>query len=421
MEIAVVKAIAELARQEQSDVVASAYGLQDVSFGPEYLIPKPFDPRLIVKIAPAVARAAMESGVATRQIEDFEAYEEQLQQFVYHSGTMMRPIFANARKVPAEHKRLVFSEGEEERVLRAVQILVDEKLATPILIGRPGVIETRLKRFGLRLKPGRDFEGVDPENDARFRDYWQTYYQMMSRRGVTSQYARLEMRRRTTLIGAMLVHKGDADGLLCGTISNTMRHLTYLDRVFGHAPGASVYAAMNALILPGRQIFLVDTHVNPDPTADQLAEITLMAASEIRRFGIEPKVALLSHSNFGSSELPSALKMRETLKLLRAKAPDLEVDGEMHGDVALSEPLRRSFVPESTLEGEANLLVMPNIDAANIAYNLLKAAAGSNVAIGPVLLGCAAPANILTPSATVRRIVNVATLTVVQAQKATAE
>ncbi|MEE2975855.1 MAG: NADP-dependent malic enzyme [Pseudomonadota bacterium] len=413
MEVAAVHAVAELARQEQSDIVASAYGIQDLSFGPEYLIPKPFDPRLIVKIAPAVAQAAMLSGVAQRPIEDMDAYRQHLQQFVYHSGTLMKPIFSAARKVPMENKRIVFAEGEEERVLRAVQIVVDETLASPILIGRPSVIAHRIERFGLRLREGVDFTVVNPEHDERFRDYWETYYKLMARKGVTPQYAKLEMRRRNTLIGALMIQKGEADGMICGTISNTAAHLRYIDQILGGTN--CVYAAMNGLVLPGRQVFLTDTHVNVDPTAEQLAEITIMAAEELCRFGIKPKVALMSHSNFGSSEAPSAVKMRETLAILRERAPNLEVDGEMHGDAALDEKLRASLVPDSTLNGEANLLVMPNIDAANIAYNLLKAAAGNNIAIGPILLGAKKPVHILTPSATVRRILNMTALTVVDA------
>ena len=413
MEVAAVHAVAELARQEQSDIVASAYGIQDLSFGPEYLIPKPFDPRLIVKIAPAVAQAAMDSGVAKRPIEDMDAYRQHLQQFVYHSGTLMKPIFSAARKVPMENKRIIFAEGEEERVLRAVQIVVDEKLASPILIGRPAVIAHRIERFGLRLREGVDFTVVNPEHDERFRDYWETYYKLMARKGVTPQYAKLEVRRRSTLIGAVMIHKGEADGMICGTVSTTAAHLRYIDQVIGGTN--CVYAAMNGLVLPGRQIFLTDTHVNVDPTAEQLAEITIMAAEELCRFGIKPKVALMSHSNFGSSEAPSAVKMRETLAILRERAPNLEVDGEMHGDAALDEKLRDSLVPDSTLKGEANLLVMPNIDAANIAYKLLKADAGNNIAIGPILLGAKKPVHILTPSATVRRILNMTALTVVDA------
>ncbi|CAE6775796.1 NADP-dependent malic enzyme [Paraburkholderia haematera] len=412
MEIAAVNAIAELARQEQSDIVATAYGIQDLSFGPAYLIPKPFDPRLIVKVAPAVAKAAMDSGVAERPIEDMEAYEQHLQQFVYHSGTTMKPIFQLARSVEPEKKRIVFAEGEEERVLRAMQIIVDEKLAKPILIGRPAVIEQRIARYGLRLVAGQDYTVVNTDHDERYRDFWQEYHKMMSRKGITEQMAKLEMRRRTTLIGAMLVEKGEADGMICGTVSTTHRHLHFIDQVIGKKEGAKVYAAMNALVLPNRQIFLVDTHVNVDPTPEQLAEITIMAAEEVRRFGIEPKVALLSHSNFGSSNAPSAQKMRDTLAILRERAPELQVDGEMHGDLALDANLRREVLPDSTLEGDANLLVLPNIDAANISYNLLKTAAGNNIAIGPMLLGAAKPVHVLTASATVRRIVNMTALLV---------
>ncbi|NKJ49526.1 NADP-dependent malic enzyme [Burkholderia sp. SG-MS1] len=412
MEIAAVNAIAELARQEQSDIVATAYGIQDLSFGPEYLIPKPFDPRLIVKVAPAVAKAAMDCGVAERPIEDMDAYEQHLQQFVYHSGTTMKPIFQLARSVEPEKKRIVFAEGEEERVLRAMQIIVDEKLAKPILIGRPAVIEQRIGRYGLRLVAGQDYTVVNTDHDERYRDFWQEYAKMMSRKGITPQMAKLEMRRRTTLIGAMLVKKGEADGMICGTVSTTHRHLHFIDQVIGKKEGAKVYAAMNALVLPNRQIFLVDTHVNVDPTPEQLAEITIMAADEVRRFGIEPKVALVSHSNFGSSNAPTAQKMRDTLEILRKRVPELQVDGEMHGDVALDANLRREVLPDSTLEGDANLLVLPNIDAANISYNLLKTAAGNNIAIGPMLLGAAQPVHVLTPSATVRRIVNMTALLV---------
>ncbi|MGF6510583.1 NADP-dependent malic enzyme [Paraburkholderia sp. 32] len=412
MEIAAVNAIAELARQEQSDIVATAYGIQDLSFGPEYLIPKPFDPRLIVKVAPAVAKAAMECGVAERPIEDMDAYAQHLQQFVYHSGTTMKPIFQLARSVEPEKKRIVFAEGEEERVLRAMQIIVDEKLAKPILIGRPAVIEQRIARYGLRLVAGQDYTVVNTDHDERYREFWQEYAKMMSRKGITTQMAKLEMRRRTTLIGSMMVNKGEADGMICGTVSTTHRHLHFIDQVIGKKPGAKVYAAMNALVLPNRQIFLVDTHVNVDPTPAELAEITIMAAEEVRRFGIEPKVALVSHSNFGSSNAPTAQKMRDTLEILRERAPGLQVDGEMHGDVALDANLRREVLPDSTLEGDANLLVLPNIDAANISYNLLKTAAGNNIAIGPILLGAAKPVHVLTPSATVRRIVNMTALLV---------
>ena len=415
MEIASVRAIAELARMEQSDVVAEAYGTDSLSFGPDYIIPKPFDPRLIVQIAPAVAKAAMEGGVARRPIEDFEAYRQKLQQFVYQSGTFMKPVFTVARRAAADCGRVVYAEGEEERVLRAVQIVVDERLARPILIGRPEIIEARIRRYGLRLRSGSDFVIVNPQHDDRYHAYWSEYRALMGRHGVTAQYARLEMRRRSTLIGAMLLRKGEADGMICGTISSTARHLQFIDQVIGRAPGSPVYAAMNALILPDRQLFIVDTHINADPDADQLAEITRLAAAAVGRFGLTPKVALLSHSNFGSHDSASAVKMRQTLALLRERMPGLEVDGEMHGDCALDEALRRRILPESTLAGTANLLVMPNIDAANIAYNLLKTAAGNNVAVGPILLGCARPVHILTPSTTVRRIVNMTALTVAEA------
>ena len=415
MEIAAVTAVAELAQVEQSDVVASAYGASNLSFGPEYLIPKPFDPRLIAIIAPAVAKAAMDSGVATRPIKDFAAYKDQLQQFVYHSGTIMKPLFSVAKKVPMGNKRIVFSEGEDERVLRAVQVLIDEKIANPILIGRPAVITRRIERFGLRMTPGVDVEICNPEQDDRYRDYWQSYHRMTERKGVSESYARLEVRRRNTLIGSLMVQKGQADGLICGTIGQTGAHLHYIDQVIGHKVGAKTYGAMNALVLPGRQVFLVDTHINIDPSAEQLAELTILAAKELRALGIEPKVALLSHSNFGSSDAPSAIKMRDTLTILREKSPELKVDGEMHGDCALDESIRKSIMPESTLSGDANLLVLPNIDAANISYNLLKTAAGNGIAIGPILLGAAKPVHILTPSATPRRIVNVTTLAVVEA------
>jgi malate dehydrogenase (oxaloacetate-decarboxylating)(NADP+) len=421
MEIAAVHAIAQLAQAEQSEVVAAAYVGETLAFGPEYLIPKPFDPRLMMKIAPAVAQAAADSGVALRPITDMDAYRERLQSFVYASGSMMKPIY-NAAKHAAK-KRVVYAEGEEERVLRACQIVVDEGLARPTLIGRPTVIAQRIEKFGLRLQAGRDYDLVNVEQDDRYRDFWQTYHQMAERKGVTQQSAKIEMRRRLTLIGAMMLHKGYADGMICGTWGTTQLHLHYIDQVLGKRRGSAtsapqdvpVYACMNGLLLPDRQVFLVDTHVNYDPTAQELAEITTMAAEEMQRFGIHPKAALLSHSNFGSSNQPSAIKMRQVLALLREQAPWLEVDGEMHGDLALDPASRRSIMPRSTLTGEANLLVLPNIDAANIAYNLLKTAAGGNIAIGPVLLGCAAPVHILTASTTVRRIVNMTALTVADA------
>jgi malate dehydrogenase (oxaloacetate-decarboxylating)(NADP+) len=413
MEIAAVYAIAELAQAEQSEVVAAAYAGETLAFGPEYLIPKPFDPRLMMKIAPAVAKAAADSGVATRPIQDMEAYIEKLQGFVYASGSIMKPIYAAAKR--ASKKRVCYAEGEEERVLRAVQIVVDERLAKPTLIGRPAVIAQRIEKFGLRLKEGVDYEVVNVEHDHRYRDFWQTYYKMTARKGVTEQLAKIDMRRRLSLIGTMMLHKGEVDGLICGTWSTPLTHLNYVDQVIGNRKGVSTYAAMNGLILPDRQVFLVDTHINYDPTAEQLAEITVMAAEEMRRFGIQPKAALLSHSNFGSSDKPSAIKMRETLALVKKKAPWLEVDGEMHGDVALDGHVREAQMADTTLIGDANLLVLPNLDAANIAYNLLKTAAGGNIAIGPVLLGAAKPVHILTASTTVRRIVNMTALTVADA------
>ncbi|WP_050465927.1 NADP-dependent malic enzyme [Herbaspirillum autotrophicum] len=415
MEIAAVHAIAELAQAEQSDIVASTYGIANLSFGPEYIIPKPFDPRLMIKIAIAVARAAETSGVAARPIKDMNAYAEKLEQFVYHSGTFMRPIFQAAKKAPDDRKRIVYAEGEEERVLRAVQVVVDEGLAKPILVGRPEVLEQRIKKFGLRLRQDVDFEIINPNFDARYRDYWQSFLELTKRKGVTEQYAKLEMRRRHTLIGSMAIHKGDADGMICGTYGTTQLHLHYIEQVLGKREGVNVFAAMNALILPTRQLVLVDTHVNENPTAEELAEITILAAEEMRRFGLLPRAALLSHSNFGSSNSESARKMRAALALVQKLAPELEIDGEMHGDTALDRKLLTKVMPDSPLKGEANLLVMPNIDAANIAYNLLKTASGNGVAIGPILLGCAKPVHILTPSATVRRIVNMTALCVMDA------
>ena len=416
MEIAAVHAIADLAQAEQNDVVAAAYAGATLAFGPEYLIPKPFDPRLMMKIAPAVARAAFESGVAARPVTDYEAYEQRLQSFVYASGNAMKPIFSQAKR--AKRRNVAFAEGEDRRVLRAVQVIIDEGLARPWLVGRASVITARIDKLGLRLQQGRDYEIVNIDDDPRYRDYWQTYHRLTERKGVTEQFAKIEMRRRLTLITAMLLHKGEVDGMICGTWGSTNQHLAYIDQVIGRRPGVNTYACMNGLILPGRQVFLVDTHVNYDPTAEQLAEITILAAEEMLRFGVSPKAALLSHSSFGSSNQPSAVKMRDALALIQAQAPWLEVDGEMHGDAALDADYRRELMPRSTLTGEANLLVLPNIDAANISYNLLKTAAGGGIAIGPVLLGAAKPAHILTPSATVRRIVNMTALTVADANAA---
>ena len=427
MELAAVHAIAELAQAEQSEKVAAAYVGEALDFGPEYLIPKPFDPRLMIKIAPAVARAAEESGVASRPIEDFEAYHHKLENFVYASGTTMKPIFDAAKR--AKKKRVAFCEGEEEKILRAAQIVVDEGLARPTLIGRPKIIAQRIERFGLRLQEERDYDVVNVEHDDRYKLFWQTYHKMGERRGVTVQTAKIEMRRRLTLIGSMLLHFGHVDGMICGTWGTTHTHLPYIDTVIGKRPGGAastaqdvpVYACMNGLVLPDRQVFLVDTHVNYDPSPAELTEITALAAEELLRFGIKPKVALLSHSNFGSSRMPSAVKMRETLALLQEQAPWLEVDGEMHGDLALNAKDRLRLMPNTVLEGDANLLVFPNLDAANIAYNLLKFTAGGNISIGPILLGVEKPVNILTPSVTVRRIVNMTALTVADANQAQTE
>jgi malate dehydrogenase (oxaloacetate-decarboxylating)(NADP+) len=412
MELAAVRALAELAQAEASDIVAAAYGGEDLKFGPEYLIPRPFDPRLIAKIAPAVARAAMDSGVATRPIADLEAYRASLTQFVYHSGMIMKPLFAAAKANP---RRVVYAEGEDERVLRAVQVVLDEGLARPIVVGRPQVLERRLEKLGLRMRAGHDFETVNPEFDSRYRDYWSTYHRLTERRGVSPEYAKIEMRRRLTLIGAMMIHKGEAEGMLCGTFGTHALHLQYVDQVIGRRAGIRHYAAMNALLLPDRTVFICDTYVTPDPDAEHIAEMTVLAAEEIRRFGIVPKVALLSASNFGSVDLPSARKMQRALALLAERAPELEVEGEMHGDAALSDEIRQRVFPRSRMRGEANLLVMPTLDAANISFNLLKIASSENVTIGPILLGAARPVHILTPSATVRRIVNMTALTVADA------
>jgi len=417
MEMAAVQAIAALAQEEQNDVVAAAYGTYDLSFGPQYFIPKPFDPRLIVRIAVAVAEAAIADGVATRPIADMDAYAGQLQQFVYHSGAFMKPLFSAAKGFVRQggKSRIVFTEGEDERVLRAVQVVVDEGLAHPILVGRPNVLAARIEKYGLRLKLGEDVAVTNPDYDERFHRYWTSYWTLMCRRGITKEMARVEMRRRLTLIGAMMVHLGDADGMICGTVGGYGDHLRFVDEVIGKKPGVKTYAAMNLVLLPERTLALVDTHINDNPSAEQIAEFTLLAAEEMRRLSLVPKVALLSRSNFGSASSASGEKMREALIRVRTAAPDLEIDGEMHGDCALDEALRQRILPSSTLSGEANLLVCPNVDAGNIAYNLLKTGAGGNVAVGPLLLGVNGAVNILTSSSTVRRIVNMTALTVVDA------
>jgi malate dehydrogenase (oxaloacetate-decarboxylating)(NADP+) len=409
MKIAAVYAIAELAQAEQSEEAASAYGDDELCFGADYLIPRPFDPRLIMRIAPAVAQAAMDTGVAARPIADMAVYREQLQGFLYHSNMLMKPVFEAARRSP---KRLVYAEGEDVRVLHAVQTVVDEGLAQPVLVGRPEVIEQRIARLGLRIKAGIDFELVNTEDDPRFREFYTEYHRLMQRRGVTLAAAKREMRRGNTLIAAMLVRMGSADAMLCGTISQPLHHLPYIDQVIGHAPGATVYAAMNILMLPKHTLFICDTHVNLDPDAEQIAEMTLLAAEEVRRFGLVPKVALLSHSSFGSHDNPSACKMSRARELLEKMAPELEVEGEIHGDAALSEAMRTSLFPDSRLKGSANLLIMPNLDGANIAYNLLKMTGADGVTIGAILLGANKSAHILTTTATVRRIVNMSAVAV---------
>ncbi|GKX49001.1 NADP-dependent oxaloacetate-decarboxylating malate dehydrogenase [Pectobacterium carotovorum] len=413
MKLACVHAIADLALAEQSEVVASAYGDQELSFGPDYLIPKPFDPRLIIKIAPAVAKAAMDSGVATRPIEDFDAYIEKLTQFVYKTNLFMKPIFAQARQQP---KRVVFAEGEDARVLHATQELVTLGLAFPILIGRPSVIEMRLQKLGLQLTIGKDFEVVNNESDPRFKEYWSEYFELMKRRGVSQEKAQRAVIGNPTLIGAIMVHRGEADALICGTIGTYEEHFDVVEKVFGYREGVQAAGAMNALMLPSGNTFIADTYVNADPTPEQLTEITLMAAESVRRFGIEPKVALLSHSSFGTSDSPTAQKMRATLALVNKLAPELEIDGEMHGDAALVEAIRREQMPDSPLKGSANILIMPNMESARISYNLLRVSSSEGVTVGPVLMGISKPVHILTPIASVRRIVNMVALAVVEAQ-----
>ncbi|HGP4143740.1 TPA: NADP-dependent oxaloacetate-decarboxylating malate dehydrogenase [Enterobacter roggenkampii] len=413
MKLAAVHAIAELVHAEQSEVVASAYGDQDLSFGPDYIIPKPFDPRLIVKIAPAVAKAAIDSGVATRPIEDFDAYVDKLTEFVYKTNLFMKPIFSQAR---ADAKRVVLAEGEEARVLHATQELITLGLAKPILIGRPSVIEMRIQKLGLQIKPGVDFEIVNNESDPRFKEYWSEYYAIMKRRGITQEQAQKAVISNTTVIGAIMVHRGEADALICGTIGDYHEHFSVVQEIFGYRDGVHTAGAMNALLLPSGNTFIADTYVNDDPSPDELAEITVMAAETVRRFGIEPKVALLSHSNFGSSKSAAACKMRQTLALVRERAPELMIDGEMHGDAALVESIRNERMPDSPLKGSANILIMPNVEAARISYNLLRVSSSEGVTVGPVLMGVAKPVHVLTPIASVRRIVNMVALAVVEAQ-----
>ncbi len=418
MKLACVRAIAELAQAEQNDMVATAYAGQELTFGPEYIIPKPFDPRLIVQIAPAVAEAAVASGVAARPIEDIEAYRQKLLGLVYHSGQLMRPLFMQAKKAP---KRVIYADGEDERVLRAVQTVVDERIGFPILVGRPSVIEMRIKKFGLRLRDGDNIEIVNPEDDDRFNDTWSAYYKLRGREGVTPDIAKAMVRKHNSLIGVMLLQRGDADAMICGVASNYDNQLRHVDDVIGLKPGINTYAAMNVLMLPTQTLFICDTHVNEDPTAEQIAEMTIQAAEEVARFGVTPKVALLSHSNFGSRPTASSRKMAKAREILAQTAPHIEVDGEMHADSALSENIRMKAYPDSTLTGPANLLITPNLDAGNITYNMLKMTGSNGVTMGPILLGAARPVHILTTSSTVRRIVNMTALAVVDAQQEAAQ
>jgi malate dehydrogenase (oxaloacetate-decarboxylating)(NADP+) len=408
MKLACVREIAALAKADISEEVANAYAGTELAFGPDYIIPTPFDARLILRIAPAVARAAAESGVATRPIADFEAYGQSLTRFVYQTGMIMRPVFVAARAAAA--RRVAYAEGEDERVLRAAQLALDEKIAQPILIGRPAVIEARIAKAGLRMKLGQDVECINPESDARFRQYWETYHRRMGRDGITPEAAKAAVRRSNTLIGALAVHLGDADAMLCGMVGRFDQHLEHVRHVVGCKPGEG-FATLNALMLPNRTVFIADTYVNEDPDAELLARIALASAAEVRRFGLPPKVAFLSHSNYGSSSRASAAKMRRARDLFRQIAPDIECDGELQGDAALSENVRRqSLMDDSTLSGEANLLICPNLDAANILFNVLKMTGSSGVTVGPMLLGASAPVHVLTPSATVRRIVNMTAL-----------
>ena len=412
MKLACVREIADLAKADISEEVANAYAGQDLAFGTDYIIPKPFDSRLILRIAPAVARAAEASGVATRPITDMDAYRRSLSRFVYSTGMVMSPVFAAARAAPAASKRVAYAEGEDDRVLRAVQMVLEDGLARPILIGRPAVIEARIAKAGLRLRLGKDFECVNPEEDPRFRQYWETYHRLMGRHGVTPDAAKAAVRRSTTTIGSLMVKLGDADALLCGMVGRFDVHLDHIRDIIGPKPGGPGFATLNALMLEKHTLFIADTFVNDDPSAEQLARIALAAAEEVRRFGLPPKVAFLSHSNYGSSNRPSARKMRHARDLFVAMAPDIECDGEIQGDAALSSDIRHTALLGSSLTGEANILICPNLDAANILFNVLKMTGGHGVTIGPILLGAASTAHVLTHSATVRRVVNMTALAV---------
>ena len=410
MKLACVREIAELTKADISEEVATAYAGQELAFGPDYIIPKPFDSRLILRIAPAVAKAAAASGVATRPIEDMDAYRQHLTRFVYQTGMFMRPVFSAAKIATA--KRVAYAEGEDERVLRAAQWAVDEGLAKPILVGRPAVIEARIKKSGLHIRAGVDFEIVNPEDDPRFRTYWESFHKIMGRRGVTPEAAKTMVRRSNTTIAALMMHLGDADAMICGLVGRFDVHLEHIRNLIGLKRGAPGFATLNALTLDKRTVFITDTNVNEDPSAELLASIAMMAAEEVRRFGLPPKVAFLSHSNYGTSSRSSARKMRLARDLFAQMAPDIECDGEMHGDAALSEEIRRTALPETTLSGEANLLVCPNLDSAHILYNVLKMTGANGITVGPVLLGAASSAHVLTPSSTVRRIINMTALAV---------
>ena len=410
MKLACVRQIADLAKADVSEEVANAYAGKELVFGPDYLIPTPFDSRLILRIAPAVAQAAAESGVATRPIEDLDAYRQQLSRFVYQTGMFMRPVFAAAKAVPAQSKRVAYAEGEDERVLRAAQLAVDEGLARPVLIGRPAVIDARIKKAGLRIRLGQDVDVVDPEDDPRFKHYAETYHRLMGRQGVSMEAAKAAVRRSNTLIASLMIHLGDADAMLCGVVGRFDGHLEHVRDVLGLRKGGTGLATLNALMLQNRTLFVADTYVNEDPDAQQLAEIAVMAADEVRRFGLPPKVAFLSHSMYGSSKRKSAIKMRMAHDLFSRMAPDVECDGELQGDGALSEDVRLAHLMEGKLQGEANILICPNLDAANILFNVLKMVGGSGITVGPILLGAAASAHVLTPNSTVRRIVNMTAL-----------
>ncbi|MDO4593363.1 MAG: NADP-dependent malic enzyme [Comamonadaceae bacterium] len=412
MKLACVREIAALAKQDVSDEVAAAYQGKELKFGPDYLIPTPFDTRLILRIAPAVAKAAAESGVATRPIEDIAAYRDSLSRFVYQTSMFMRPVFAAAK---TSVQRVAYAEGEDERVLRAVQVVVEEGLAKPILIGRPAVIEARIAKAGLRLQPGADVEICNPEDDPRFRQYWETYHRLMGRHGITPENAKAAVRRSNTLIAALMVHLGDADAMLAGLVGRFDRHLDHIEEVLGKQAGVDQLATVNAVMMEGRTLFIADTYINENPSAEELAQIAKMAADEVARFGLPPKVAFLSHSNYGSSTRKSALKMREARNLFAAANPGIECDGEMHGDAALDEKVRERTLLDSTLSGEANVLICPNLDAANILFNVLKTTAGHGTTVGPVLMGANAAAHVLTPSSTVRRVVNMTALSAAQA------